>query len=188
MIGRLNHVAIATSDMQEGGEGLSRHAGRERSPDAVPQPDHGVTTVFVDLPNTKIELLEPLGDELADREFPEENPNGGMHHVCYEVDDIYTRARPDACRRRDHHRHGRAAHRRARQAGVVPASEGFRRHPGRARTSVMGGSPVARAPCRQCFRDYLVLGAVLSTAGGLGAAARIHEYRRAAACRSFAAR
>ena len=54
----------------------------------MPQPDHGVTTVFVELPNTKIELLEPLGENSPIAKFLEKNPNGGMHHVCYEVDDI----------------------------------------------------------------------------------------------------
>jgi len=55
----------------------------------VPQPDHGVTTVFVELPNTKIELLEPLGEDSPIANFLKRNPSGGMHHVCYEVDDIY---------------------------------------------------------------------------------------------------
>ena len=55
----------------------------------VPQPDHGVITVFVELPNTKIELLEPLGENSPIAKFLEKNPSGGMHHVCYEVDDIY---------------------------------------------------------------------------------------------------
>ena len=55
----------------------------------MPQPEHGVTTVFITLPNTKIELLEPLGENSPIAKFLEKNPNGGMHHVCYEVDDIY---------------------------------------------------------------------------------------------------
>ncbi len=56
--------------------------------EAVPQPDHGVTTVFIELPNTKIELLEPLGDDSPISKFLERNKSGGMHHVCYEVEDI----------------------------------------------------------------------------------------------------
>ncbi len=54
----------------------------------MPQPDHGVTTVFIELPNTKIELLEPLGADSPIAKFLERNPDGGMHHICYEVDDI----------------------------------------------------------------------------------------------------
>ena len=88
MIGRLNHVAIATKDVKKASEVYRRTLGATVS-EAVPQPDHGVTTVFVDLPNTKIELLEPLGENSPIAKFLEKNPNGGMHHLCYEVDDIY---------------------------------------------------------------------------------------------------
>ncbi len=88
MIGRLNHVAIATRDVKKASE-LYRNTLGAKVSEPVAQPDHGVTTVFVELPNTKIELLEPLGDNSPIAKFLEKNPNGGMHHVCYEVDDIY---------------------------------------------------------------------------------------------------
>jgi methylmalonyl-CoA/ethylmalonyl-CoA epimerase len=87
MIGRLNHVAIAVRDIAEAAEVYRRILGAEVSA-PVPQPDHGVTTVFISLPNTKIELLEPLGSESPIAKFLERNPQGGMHHVCYEVSDI----------------------------------------------------------------------------------------------------
>jgi len=88
MIGRLNHVAIATSDIQAAAKVYREILGAKVS-EAVPQPDHGVTTIFVELPNTKIELLEPLGDNSPIAKFLQKNPSGGIHHVCYEVDDIY---------------------------------------------------------------------------------------------------
>jgi len=88
MIGRLNHVAIATTDIQAAAKVYRETLGAKVS-EAVPQPDHGVTTIFVELPNTKIELLEPLGDNSPIAKFLQKNPSGGIHHVCYEVDDIY---------------------------------------------------------------------------------------------------
>src|SRR5499425_2720245 len=87
MIGRLNHVAIAVSDLAHAMRTYRQTLGAEVS-DPVPQPDHGVTTVFIILPNTKIELLEPLGAASPIAKFLERNPDGGIHHVCYEVDDI----------------------------------------------------------------------------------------------------
>jgi methylmalonyl-CoA/ethylmalonyl-CoA epimerase len=87
MIGRLNHVAIAVSDMAAAVATYRDLLGAEVS-DAVPQPDHGVTTVFITLPNTKIELLEPLGEDSPIANFLARNPAGGIHHICYEVDDI----------------------------------------------------------------------------------------------------
>src|SRR5437868_3990444 len=87
MIGRLNHVAIATTDIQAAAKVYRETLGAKVS-EAVPQPDHGVTVVFVELPNTKIELLEPLGDNSPIAKFLEKNSDGGMHHICYEVDDI----------------------------------------------------------------------------------------------------
>src|SRR5262249_24614951 len=87
MIGRLNHVAIAVRDIAKAAQVYRATLGAEVSP-AVAQPDHGVTTVFITLPNTKIELLEPLGEGSPIAKFLERNPDGGMHHVCYEVDDI----------------------------------------------------------------------------------------------------
>ena len=87
MIGRLNHVAIAVRDIRKATQIYRDTLGADVSP-AVPQPEHGVTTVFITLPNTKIELLEPLGDGSPIAKFLERNPDGGIHHLCYEVDDI----------------------------------------------------------------------------------------------------
>ncbi|MGD0144229.1 MAG: methylmalonyl-CoA epimerase [Rhizomicrobium sp.] len=88
MIGRLNHVAIATKDIKAAAKVYRDTLGAKVS-EPVPQPDHGVVTIFVELPNTKIELLEPLGENSPIAKFLEKNPSGGMHHICYEVDDIY---------------------------------------------------------------------------------------------------
>ncbi len=93
MIGRLNHVAIAVRDIGKAAAVYRDVLGAQVSA-AEPQPAHGVTTVFITLPNTKIELLEPLGEDSPIAKFLERNPDGGMHHVCYEVDDI--RAASDA--------------------------------------------------------------------------------------------
>jgi methylmalonyl-CoA/ethylmalonyl-CoA epimerase len=87
MIGRLNHVAIAVKDLAAS-SALYRDMLGAKVSAPVPLPDHGVTTVFVELPNTKIELLEPLGETSPIAKFVEKNPDGGMHHVCYEVEDI----------------------------------------------------------------------------------------------------
>jgi methylmalonyl-CoA/ethylmalonyl-CoA epimerase len=87
MIGRLNHVAIAVADIGKAARVYRDTLGADVSA-AVPQPDHGVTTVFITLPNTKIELLEPLGPESPIAKFLQRNPDGGIHHVCYEVEDI----------------------------------------------------------------------------------------------------
>ncbi len=87
MIGRLNHVAIAVRDIAAASQMYRSTLGAEVSaPEALPE--HGVTVVFIGLPNTKIELLEPLGADSPIAKFLEKNPDGGMHHVCYEVDDI----------------------------------------------------------------------------------------------------
>ncbi|MBB3019934.1 methylmalonyl-CoA/ethylmalonyl-CoA epimerase [Microvirga lupini] len=87
MIGRLNHVAIAVRDIAAASELYRSTLGAQVS---APEPleEHGVTVVFITLPNTKIELLEPLGAESPIARFLEKNPDGGMHHICYEVDDI----------------------------------------------------------------------------------------------------
>ncbi|MBZ0140492.1 MAG: methylmalonyl-CoA epimerase [Pseudorhodoplanes sp.] len=87
MIGRLNHVAIAVRDLAKAAQVYRDTLGATVS-EAVPQPEHGVTTVFVVLPNTKIELLEPLGAQSPIEKFLARNPDGGIHHICYEVDDI----------------------------------------------------------------------------------------------------
>jgi methylmalonyl-CoA/ethylmalonyl-CoA epimerase len=87
MIGRLNHVAIAVRDIAKAANIYRQMLGAEVSV-PVAQPAHGVTTVFITLPNTKIELLEPLGEASPIAKFLDRNPDGGIHHVCYEVDDI----------------------------------------------------------------------------------------------------
>jgi methylmalonyl-CoA/ethylmalonyl-CoA epimerase len=87
MIGKLNHVAIAVRDLAAASAVYRNTLGATVSA-AVPLAEHGVTTVFVELPNTKIELLEPLGAASPIAKFLERNPDGGIHHVCYEVDDI----------------------------------------------------------------------------------------------------
>ena len=87
MIGRLNHVAIAVKDLAAATalyrDTLGAHVSQQ-----LPQPEHGVTVVFVELPNSKIELLEPLGADSPIAKFLERNPDGGVHHICYEVEDI----------------------------------------------------------------------------------------------------
>ena len=87
MIGRLNHVAIAVRDLAAASRIYRERLGADVS-EPMPQPEHGVTTVFITLPNTKIELLEPLGETSPIAKFLDRNPDGGIHHVCYEVDDI----------------------------------------------------------------------------------------------------
>jgi methylmalonyl-CoA/ethylmalonyl-CoA epimerase len=89
MLGRLNHVAIATRDAAKAARIYGAAFGAQIS-EAVPLPEHGVTTVFVALPNTKIEFIEPLGEASPIAKFLERNADGGIHHVCYEVADIIT--------------------------------------------------------------------------------------------------
>ena len=87
MIGRLNHVAIVVPDLGAASELYRQVLGaRVSEPQALPE--HGVTVIFVELPNTRIELLQPLGDASPVSGFLERNPAGGVHHICYEVDDI----------------------------------------------------------------------------------------------------
>ncbi|MBB3591617.1 methylmalonyl-CoA/ethylmalonyl-CoA epimerase [Rhizobium sp. BK529] len=87
MLGRVNHIAIAVPDLAAAAASYRGTLGAKVSaPQALPE--HGVTVVFVELPNTKVELLEPLGDASPIAAFLEKNPSGGMHHICYEVDDI----------------------------------------------------------------------------------------------------
>ena len=87
MIGRLNHVAIAVPDLEAASaqyrDTLGANVGAPQD-----EPDHGVTVVFIELPNTKIELLFPLGEGSPISGFLEKNPSGGIHHICYEVEDI----------------------------------------------------------------------------------------------------
>ena len=87
MIGRLNHVAIAVSDL-DAATAVYRDTLGASVTDPIDLPEHGVTTVFVELPNTKIELLLPLGENSTIQKFVDRNPGGGVHHICYEVDDI----------------------------------------------------------------------------------------------------
>lgn len=87
MLGRLNHVAIAVKDITAAAALYRDTLGASVSA-VVAQPAHGVSTVFITLPNTKIELLEPLGTGSPIDKFLERNPDGGIHHICYEVGDI----------------------------------------------------------------------------------------------------
>lgn len=87
MIGRLNHVAIAVPDLDAAINQYRSTLGAQVGP-PQDEPDHGVTVVFITLPNTKIELLYPLGDASPIQGFLDKNPAGGIHHICYEVDDI----------------------------------------------------------------------------------------------------
>ena len=87
MIGRLNHVAIAVPDLEAAAAQYRETLGAEVG-DPQDEPDHGVTVIFIELPNTKIELLYPLGDRSPIAGFLEKNPSGGIHHICYEVEDI----------------------------------------------------------------------------------------------------
>ena len=88
MIGKLNHIAIAVPNLIEASSVYNDVLGVKVS-EPIAMPEHGVTTVFVELPNTKIELLEPLGEDSPIAKFIEKNPKGGMHHMCYEVEDIF---------------------------------------------------------------------------------------------------
>jgi methylmalonyl-CoA/ethylmalonyl-CoA epimerase len=87
MIGRLNHVAIAVKDLAKATAVYRDQLGASVTPQQV-LPEHGVTVVFINLPNTKIELLEPIGADSPIAKFLEKNADGGIHHLCYEVDDI----------------------------------------------------------------------------------------------------
>ena len=87
MIGRLNHVAIAVPDLEAAAAQYRDTLGAEVGP-PQDEPDHGVTVVFIELPNTKVELLFPLGENSPIAGFLEKNPSGGIHHMCYEVEDI----------------------------------------------------------------------------------------------------
>ena len=88
MIGKLNHIAIAVPNLLEASRVYNDVLGAQVS-EPIAMPEHGVTTVFVELPNTKIELLEALGKSSPIAKFIENNPKGGMHHICYEVEDIF---------------------------------------------------------------------------------------------------
>ena len=136
MIGRLNHVAIAVPDLEAAAARYRDTLGASVGP-PQDQPDHGVTVVFIELPNTKIELLSPLGEGSPIAGFLAKNPAGGIHHVCYEVDGHRRRPRPPEGRGRARPGRRRAQDRRPRQAGPVPAPQGLPRHPGRAGAGLM---------------------------------------------------
>ena len=87
MIGRLNHVALVVPDLAKASAAYAKQLGAKVSA-PLALPEHGVTVVFIELMNTKIELLEILGENSPIAAFLENNPTGGMHHICYEVDDI----------------------------------------------------------------------------------------------------
>ena len=87
MIGKLNHVAIAVPDLSAAAEQYRTTLGAKVG-DPVDEKDHGVSVVFIELPNTKVELLHPLGSNSPIQGFLDKNPNGGIHHICYEVADI----------------------------------------------------------------------------------------------------
>ena len=87
MIGKLNHIAIAVPNINEAAEQYRSIFGAKVS-EPVEQPDHGVTTIFIDLGNTQIELLQVLGEDSPIEKFMDKNPKGGMHHICLEVEDI----------------------------------------------------------------------------------------------------
>lgn len=87
MIGRLNHVALVVPDLATAVHAYRRQLGAIVSPSHA-LPEHGVTVVFVELPNSKIELMEPLGEASTIRSFLEKHPSGGMHHLCFEVENI----------------------------------------------------------------------------------------------------
>ena len=89
MLGKLNHIAIAVPDIKAAAKQYKEIFGANVS-EVVEQPDHGVSTVFIDLGNTKIELLEELGEDSPISNFVAKNPKGGMHHICIEVEDINT--------------------------------------------------------------------------------------------------
>ena len=159
MIGRLNHVAIAVPDLARAAAVYRDTLGAEVS-EPVPLAEHGVTTVFVELPNTKLELIEPPRRRLADRPLPRPQPGrrsaprllrGGRHPRG---------ARPLRRRRRTGARRRRAPHRGARQAGAVPPSEGLLRDPHRDRAGLSASSRAAaggrwRAPGRIGGRDEI---------------------------------
>ena len=136
MIGRLNHVAIAVRDIGKAAAVYRDVLGADVSA-AVPQPDHGVTTVFITLPNTKIELLEPLGEGSPIAKFLERNPDGRKRS-------------PEADRCAGAGRRP-AENRRSRQAGAVPASEGFLRDAGGTGTTLTGTTLTCRSRPRSPF-------------------------------------
>lgn len=87
MLDKVNHIAIAVPDMEAAKRQWGQKLGVKMS-EPLPQPDHGVTVIFIEMGDTKIELLEPLGETSPISRFLDQNPDGGMHHICFEVKDI----------------------------------------------------------------------------------------------------
>ena len=87
MLDKVNHIAIAVPDMDAAKRQWGQKLGLKMS-EPLPQPDHGVTVIFIEMGDTKIELLEPLGETSPISRFLDQNPDGGMHHICFEVKDI----------------------------------------------------------------------------------------------------
>ena len=135
MIGKLNHVAIAVPDLEKAARTYRETLGARVSA-PKPEPDHGVTVVFVELPNTKIELLHPLGANSPIAKFLERNPDGGMHHLCYEVEDIIAARDQLKAEGGARARRREPEDRRSRQAGAVLAPERLRRHADRDRAGL----------------------------------------------------
>ncbi len=142
MLGRLNHVAIAVPDLTKGTDIYRNTLGAKVSAPQA-EPAHGVTVVFVELANTKIELLEPLGETSPIKGFLEKNPSGGIHHICYEVADIARRPRPFGEIRCARAGRWPAENWRPWKAGAVSASQGFLRHTCGARTGMKITSIIA---------------------------------------------
>ncbi len=153
MIGRLNHVAIAVGDIAKAAKVYRDTLGADVSEKRWRSRTTACRPCSSTLPNTKIELLEPLGEDSPINKFLERNPDGGIHHICYEVDDIRRRPRQAQGRRRARARRRQSENRRARQAGAVPAPEGLLRHAGRDRAGLTGPllSRAQRSLHRRCM-------------------------------------
>ena len=136
MIGRLNHVAIAVRDLNAAVATYKNALGAKVTA-PTPQPEHGVTVVFVELPNTKIELLHPLGDASPIRRFLDSNTAGGIHHLCYEVSDI------------------RAARDRLRQAGARVLGDGEPKTGAHGKPDGFQVGPDKRANARGAVYHYI---------------------------------
>jgi len=127
MIGRLNHVALAVPDLEDAAR-LYRETLGARVSEAKSLPAHGARVVFVELPNTRIELMEPLGEDSPIAAFLAKNPAGGMHHLCYEVEDI---APPATASRKPAHAFSETASRRPARTGGRSSFSIRRTSPGR---------------------------------------------------------
>ena len=132
MIGKLNHVGVATPSIEESLKLYRDVLGATDITEKRALPEQGVWVSFVNLPNAQIELIEPYGEDSPIHGFLAKNPRGGQHHVCFEVPRHPRRARRDAGQGRDGAGDGRAAHRRPRRAGDFRSPEGHGRRIGRA--------------------------------------------------------